>query len=120
MLKTILLVDDEPELCEILADDFSNIGVKVVSALDGDSAKKVFCADQFDLVISDINMPYANGIELLKYIREGTHFPETPFYFTTGFAELSLDEAKSLGALGILEKPIFADKIREQFRRDRG
>ena len=70
----ILVVDDEPSMLEILVEwlvrgEYANVR----SAGDGQEALEMCCADSYELVISDINMPRMDGITLLRNLRELGH-----------------------------------------------
>lgn len=66
----ILLVEDEPELSEMVRRALAGAGHEVRTAGDGPSALKVVTASRFDLVILDVNLPGFDGFELLARIRE--------------------------------------------------
>ncbi len=67
--KQILIVDDDPAQCEILAQLIGQLGFKAFSATDGDMALQVFQERGIDLVITDIKMPHMDGMTLLQKIR---------------------------------------------------
>jgi len=67
---TLLVVDDEPEICEILAEYFSGQGFAVRSAGDALTARKVFTDKAPDLAILDIRMPGEDGLSLARWIRD--------------------------------------------------
>jgi DNA-binding response OmpR family regulator len=68
-LKTVLLVDDDPNIRLLLRDELWERGYNVISAVDGDEALISFDEEYIDIVILDIRMPKVNGIEVLKTIR---------------------------------------------------
>ncbi len=105
----IIIVDDEPDLLETLADELEEEGFDVVKASNGQVAlellkKELSGLDSFDAILSDINMPVMNGLIMLQNIRQlGLN---TPLVFLTGYA----DKEKAMsamrdGALDMLEKP---------------
>ncbi len=67
--KRILVVDDEPMVVKALCKRLKDDGHLVVSANDGFEALKIIQNQKLDLVISDIAMPYLNGLELVSYIK---------------------------------------------------
>lgn len=102
--KTVLVVDDEPELRELLRLDLEDEGYQVLEAEGGELAKDVLRDHRVDLIISDIRMPRGNGVDLLKHIKNANR--DTPVVlFVTGFADLGNDEAYALGAEGVFSKP---------------
>jgi CheY-like chemotaxis protein len=107
---SILLVDDEPILLEIMADWFQRLAGRVFCAADGAQALHVLAAQKIDLVITDVRMPVLDGISLLKKIKtNGGHAPG--FILITGFADIQLRDAFDLGAEALLEKPIETDDL---------
>lgn len=107
MMKTaaILVVDDEPNMREILDHwlakaEYSNVRC----AADGQEALTMCCAERFDLVISDINMPRMDGITLLRNLRQlGQHMPA--IVFVSGLDSVDRVELLNLGASAFLLKP---------------
>lgn len=81
--KTILLVDDDSLIlttfCEMLAKHFKT----VLQASDGEEAWELFLANQPDYVVTDIEMPLMDGIELLNKIKE--HSPKVPVVLVTAY-----------------------------------
>jgi two-component system response regulator PilR (NtrC family) len=80
----ILVVDDERSMQEFLEIFFRREGFEVVTAADVDSALLAIDADDFDLVISDVQMPERNGLEVLRAVKETA--PETIVIMITAFA----------------------------------
>ena len=68
--KKIMVVDDEPGIRNLLFDVLSGEGFKVTLAKDGKDSLSQMKKDRFDLVITDINMPHLDGIELLKKMKK--------------------------------------------------
>jgi two-component system response regulator PilR (NtrC family) len=65
----IMVVDDEAGIRELLSEVLSGKGFNVTSARDGRESLKYMRTDKFDLLITDINMPHLNGVELLKRMK---------------------------------------------------
>ena len=78
----ILVVDDERSICELLEITFRKEGHRVEVALNGESARRKIESQIFDIVISDIRMPDATGVELLQYCKELS--PSSYFLLITG------------------------------------
>lgn len=70
---TLLIVDDEKDIREMLSRHFRYLGYQVTVAENGKEALEILSKDKFDIVISDIMMPEMNGVELLKNLRD--HYP---------------------------------------------
>ena len=70
----LLVVDDEPSICELLEISFRKEGHKVEVVSNGQAAKRRLAAQVFDIVISDICMPDMDGVELLQYCERSLAF----------------------------------------------
>ena len=66
----ILVVDDDPEIVEILADLLGSLGYGISSAANGALALELIAEQEFDLLLTDINMPVMDGMELIRRINE--------------------------------------------------
>jgi two-component system, chemotaxis family, chemotaxis protein CheY len=106
MMKTIFLVDDSATMVMSLKCSLEISGFKVETASDGEQAMdKINKGLKPDLIITDINMPKMDGIELIRNARKILRF--TPILtLTTESQQAKRDEAKKLGATGWLVKPI--------------
>ncbi len=102
----LLMIDDDTEFCEILADYFETEGFAVISTYNGmDGFKQVFTAakDEYDLILLDIELPGMNGFEVLKLIRSRQN---TPVIILTGRTQRTdLIIGLDLGADDYLAKP---------------
>ena len=100
----VLVVDDEPDFRNALAYSLKRLGYQCVTASGGKEAFGLICERAFDVVISDIQMPGGNGVELLDRTRELS--PEMPvILLITGFSDLSTEEAHNKGAEALFSKP---------------
>lgn len=106
MPKTILLVDDSAVMLMSVKQTLEMAGFKVETAKDGvEALNKLKGGFKPDLIVTDINMPNMNGIELIKNARTLLRF--TPILaLTTESQAAKRDEAKKLGATGWLVKPV--------------
>lgn len=108
--KTLLIVDDEPDLRGPLVTEFESLGCRVFEAANGRQAFEIIRREKIDAVVSDIRMPGGDGVELLRNIKTLHHdFPVV--MLITGFSDLSREEAYDLGAEVILAKPFNLDDI---------
>lgn len=103
--KRLLFAEDEPELLEIYTRWFQRLGYHVLPTKNGNEALSLCRKQQVDLVISDVRMAGADGIELARTLKS-TLDPSPLIVFLTGFADISHEEAYDLGVCAILEKPI--------------
>jgi two-component system copper resistance phosphate regulon response regulator CusR len=82
----LLLVEDEPKLASFVQKGFQNEGYDLDVAYDGQMGLSLFRQHTYDLVILDVNLPYINGFELCKLIREDN--PHVPVLFLTALDSL--------------------------------
>ncbi len=109
--KKILVVDDEPDLREILRDEFELGGAQVTEAVNGVDALKKVEATDFDLVISDIRMPGGDGFTFAKAVKQRN--PRRPaVVLITGFADVTAEEAAAVGIEGFFQKPFSLEAFR--------
>jgi two-component system NtrC family sensor kinase len=107
--RTLLLVEDHPDVAAVAADYAAQCGFVVVPANCAEAAIEVLNRrDDIDLVFSDIVMPGMSGLELARLIRE--HHPETPVILASGYSDRSAS-ALSEGFL-LLQKPYTLEAMR--------
>ncbi len=107
----ILVVDDEQSMREFLEIFFRREDYDVVTAGDVDGALLAIEADDFDVVISDIQMEERSGLELLDAVKEGA--PETVVIMITAFSTTETAiEAMKRGAYDYVTKPFKVDELR--------
>jgi CheY-like chemotaxis protein len=111
--KTILVVDDEADLREIIAEDIEMLGATVHSADSGRAAFEIAKRVCPHVIVSDVRMAGGDGIELLKSVRGSSLNPQPAFFLITGFSDVTPDEAEKLGAQGMLSKPFNLKQLRE-------
>lgn len=118
MLKNrkILVVDDEPDLREILKDELTFEGALVSEAKNGKEAFEMLKKEAFEAVLSDIRMPGGDGVALLKDVR-GEEFDHVKMFLLTGFADIKNYEAYHCGADGFFTKPFHLDVLRESLEK---
>lgn len=112
--KTILLIEDEVDLCEILADELGQAGYKVVIANDGEEGLDKLHDIDPDLIICDRAMPKMSGYDLLERIR-GVYpqYKSIPFVFLTALTDQrDRNSVEHLRPAAYLEKPVDFDKLR--------
>ena len=118
----ILLVDDEPDIIEILRYNLSQEGYEVYSAKDGKSAIKKAEKEIPNLIIMDVMMPHMDGIETCSIIRKNPIFNDTIIMFLTARGEdYSHVAAYDAGADDYITKPVkpkvFLSKVKGLLRR---
>ena len=107
---SVLLVEDEPFLRKVTEQVLSNFGfTKIYTAENGEQALDVFDSADIDILLTDIQMPILNGLELLRTIRSGYGHLERslPVIIFTGLDDIeTLGSAIALDVNGFLIKPI--------------
>src|SRR5690606_8518564 len=99
--KTVLIVDDEEHLRDIIAFDLRSLGLKILTAENGQEALAIAKQEPLGLVISDVRMPVMNGIQFLAHLRD-VNASAPPFLFLTAFADIAAEDALAMGAEGFL------------------
>jgi signal transduction histidine kinase len=116
MEKTILLVDDERDIRDVLRLPLSDLGYEVLEAENGEDALRLFEHLQPAMILTDIKMPGMDGIELLQKVKHQN--PETEVIMITGHGDMDL-AVKSLkfDATDFITKPINVDVLEIALRR---
>jgi two-component system response regulator HydG len=109
--KDILIVDDDPLVCESLKEMLTLDGYGADGVLDGQAALVKIQKDHYEVVLSDIQMPGLDGIELLKELKGRS--PDTAIIFITGHGHIAgAVEAIKLGAYDYITKPIDDQRLK--------
>lgn len=118
----ILIADDEPDIVEIIGYNLKLEGYEIFTARDGDDALQKAKQYQPDLIILDVMMPYKNGMEVCKILRNQPQFSQTLIIFLTAISdEYSHVKGLEFGADDYLTKPVspkvLVSKVNALFRR---
>ncbi len=114
MAKTILIVDDSKSIREVVRSTLENEGYNVLLGVDGKDALKHMDGQSIDLVITNLQMPEMDGIELIKNIRAIPDYERIPILLLTTESQTSKKmEAKEAGATGWIIKPFVPAKLIE-------
>ncbi|GIQ68024.1 response regulator [Xylanibacillus composti] len=115
----LLVVDDELFAIKGITQgiEWSDLQIEsVMEAMDVDEAKQILGSERVDVLISDIEMPGENGLELLEWLQ--THSPNTETIFLTGHANFSYAQrAIHLGSFDYVLKPVDHDQLKETVRK---
>ncbi len=112
----ILICEDNLITLKTIAFSLAKAGYEVLKAIDGDQAKKVIDNEAIDLMITDINMPYTKGLELVRYVNTKLE-AKIPVIIISGITlEETKEHAKELGAIGYLTKPFDPEVLLEVVR----
>ncbi len=111
MQPRLLIVDDDPLIVDSMSEFLRAEGYLVDTAPDGAQATVMLSATRYSLVLTDVNMPRTNGLELLRTIKN--QFPDVVVLVITGYGTIeNAVEAVKMGAFEYLTKPIIDDEIR--------
>jgi two-component system chemotaxis response regulator CheY len=112
-MKTIFIVDDSATILLSISGILGKAGYAVEKAANAEDALRKFQAGvKIDLLITDLNMPGMNGIELIREVRKLPAYKFVPILFLTTESQQSKKvEAKAAGASGWIVKPATADEL---------
>ena len=118
MVSDILVVDDSAAIRKILQRVLRQTGMAIrtiYEAGDGQENMGVLQGQKVDLVLTDINMPKMDGLQLLGAMKASSQWRQIPVVMiTTEGGETKVGEAVKLGAVGYVRKPFTADQIKEK------
>lgn len=117
--RKVLIVEDSGATRELLRAAVETlIEVEVHTAVSGFDALKVLPRHRFELIITDINMPDINGLELINFVKKNPHYKDTPlFVVTTEGREQDRDRGLLLGADEYVVKPFVPERLCDLVRR---
>ncbi len=106
-----LVVDDEPDIRELLEITLGRMGIETTAAADLGSARRLLEDRRFDLCLTDLQLPDGNGIELVKLI--GERWSDLPVAVITAFGSMDVAiNALKAGAFDFLQKPVDLEQLR--------
>ncbi|MDL0433420.1 sigma-54 dependent transcriptional regulator [Marinobacter sp. TBZ242] len=109
---TALIVDDEPDIRDLLEITLTRMGIHTLTAPDITSAKKLLGEHRPQLCLTDMNLPDGNGIELVQWIQQNT--PCTPVAVITAYGNMDTAiESLKAGAFDFVSKPVELPRLRE-------
>jgi two-component system, chemotaxis family, chemotaxis protein CheY len=112
MSKTILSVDDSASIRQLITFTLSKEGYAVMEAVDGKDALEKVKVSPVDMVITDLNMPNMDGLELIRSLRGNPAFKFTPIVMLTTESALSKKDAgRDAGATGWIVKPFKPEQL---------
>ncbi|MBM4348881.1 MAG: sigma-54-dependent Fis family transcriptional regulator [Deltaproteobacteria bacterium] len=108
--EKILLIDDSPEILDNLSEYLTSEGYDITTTSDGTSGISMIEKKFYDIILTDMKMPGADGMEVLKFMKE--HSPESICIILTGYGTIkNAVEAIKSGAFDYLTKPVKMDEI---------
>ena len=112
MLKKIFIVDDSSTVRQVLRLTLENAGFQTIEAADGAEALAKLDGETFDMMITDLNMPNIDGIDLIKALRQSAATRFVPIIMlTTESAEEKKLQGKAAGATGWIVKPFKPEQL---------
>ena len=113
--KTILIADDSAATRAMLVSTIESVGdYHIIEAYSGFEALRLLPRGQVDLILTDINMPDINGLELLSYLRNNPHYLDVPvIIISTEGSQQDIEKGKLLGANEYLIKPFDPARLQE-------
>ncbi|MBW0149437.1 sigma-54-dependent transcriptional regulator [Marinobacter arenosus] len=107
-----LIVDDEPDIRDLLEITLTRMGIKAMTAPDLGGARKLLEENSFHLCLTDMNLPDGNGIELVQWIQQ--HASATPVAVITAYGNMDTAiESLKAGAFDFVSKPVELPRLRE-------
>jgi DNA-binding NtrC family response regulator len=110
--KKILIVDDEVDLCELIAWDFQDAGMVVYKAFGGVNALKIIESSGIDYLLTDLKMPNGSGVELIEGIKK-LNIELEAIFVMTGYSDYSETALLAMGINKVLKKPIETESIQD-------
>ena len=106
-----LVIDDEPDICELLTLTLGRMGIDTVTAVDVAGARSALQANRFDLCLTDMRLPDGDGLELVEWIQQNS--PRLPVAVITAHGNVETAvQALKLGAFDFLSKPLDLNNLR--------
>ena len=121
-MKTILIVEDSATTRALIRAVIDEIGeFETVEASSGFEALKMLPQQQYDLIITDINMPDINGLELISFVRNNPRFTHLPIVIvSTERSEEDKKRGMALGATAYVTKPFKSFELQEIIKKTIG
>ena len=103
-MALVLVVDDEPDIFELMKMQFERVGFECQWAGSAEQAHKLVQSERYDAIVSDINMPGLNGVDLFHALKRDNRLV-SPFIFMTGFNKADYTFLLEMGVDQIFDKP---------------
>lgn len=111
-MGNILIVDDSASMRQLVAFALEDAGHSVVQAVDGQDALSKADGGSFDMVVTDLNMPNVDGLDLIRGLRQKPAYKFTPIVMlTTESQDSKKQEGRSAGASGWIVKPFTPEQL---------
>ena len=112
---TILVIEDDQDVLSMMVKHFQYLGYNIITATDGMDGLKKLDAGGYDIVITDIVMPYVSGVGVVSALKEKN--PDIPVIAITGYGEEPKSAALEQQADMVLAKPIKMSLLKEHINK---
>jgi two-component system chemotaxis response regulator CheY len=122
MGKKVLVVEDSSTMRSLIVTTVEDLmGYETVEVKNGIEALKILPTQSFDLIITDINMPNINGLEVVKFVKENPRYKAIPMIIvSTEQGEKEIQKGLALGASEYLTKPFHPDNLKKVIQKVMG
>ena len=119
MPKKILITEDSPTMRSLIISTLADLGdFEIVEAANGFEALRILPREKVDLVITDINMPDINGLELVSFVKNNPRYRSIPlFIISTKGRDRDREKGLALGADAYLVKPFAPEELQALVQR---
>jgi len=121
-IATVLIADDNPQILELLEAYLDPLGVRVLTAKDGQATLDAVDNERPDLILLDIMMPRRSGFEVCRMLKDDPRYRDIPIIMVTALNEVAdMERARESGADYFLSKPVnkleLLERVQELLRR---
>jgi CheY-like chemotaxis protein len=110
LLETIHVVEDHDDSRRMLEDMLTQAGFRVLTATDGAEALRLLASERPDLIVLDLILPWVNGVEVLRTVRDHPQLRIVPVLVVTG-TQTSEFELRTFRPVRVLRKPLNVDAV---------
>ena len=115
MKKRILVIEDDEHVLSMMENYFTYLGYDIITAANGMEGLQMIRAEDYDLVITDIVMPYVSGVGLISVLKD--EFPDIPVIAITAYGKNPEKLATEKQADIVLRKPFKMEKLKDHVDR---
>jgi two-component system response regulator HydG len=109
-MARILIVDDDKDLLHLMGEYLESVAFEHDQAVSAEQARNLLKRFEYDMVVSDFNMPGESGLDLLSYV--SSMYPKTRFILMTGCYDLRIKrESTRMGAHAYIQKPFYMNEL---------
>ena len=110
--KTILIVDDEPDILRLTSLRLKKLGFDVITAVNGKEAVRVVKSEKPDLILLDLALPLMSGDEVCRKLKNDEKVKHIPIILFTAHSDtMTAEKAKELGADDYVVKPFHSEEL---------